>query len=414
MKIKETYPQEKNWQAWITFSSGEQINRVFLWRLAAYCRDVVKARCTITVGLRSYAEQQRLYELYVAGRGNIAARPGKSRHNFGLAVDFNRISTVNGQGVYPGTLNADYAAWKSGRPEEINKYGLRHSVDTEPWHVEPIETRGVGIDDIAWFSDKDDFVNTPTGYPTIRETTPRMRGQAIKYLQQLLGVAPADGVFGPASAGAASEYQRKNKLTVDGIVGTGTWQSILPKAAPVAPPQPTKEQLLQEQLDDALYENKELKEELADLRVIIDKKITDQKALEEQKAALTSKLETADMRLTEQANTIRNLRENNTTQIKTIAELREELDGVQKSFEAVLADKNSLMDDLEKAKDNTKYIEGIYNNEIQTLNEENIRLQKIVDEFDEIPIVSRVIDWKDATPGEMISQAIRVFLKLDK
>lgn len=40
----------------------------------------------VTSGMRSYAEQAELYKKYLAG-GPIAAPPGKSNHNFGLAFD---------------------------------------------------------------------------------------------------------------------------------------------------------------------------------------------------------------------------------------------------------------------------------------------------------------------------------------
>jgi hypothetical protein len=36
---------------------------------------------------RSYAEQVELYNLYLSGKGNLAARPGTSNHGWGLAVD---------------------------------------------------------------------------------------------------------------------------------------------------------------------------------------------------------------------------------------------------------------------------------------------------------------------------------------
>jgi hypothetical protein len=46
---------------------------------------------TITSGYRSYAEQEALYQRYLAG-GNIAAKPGQSNHERGEALDL----TVNG------------------------------------------------------------------------------------------------------------------------------------------------------------------------------------------------------------------------------------------------------------------------------------------------------------------------------
>jgi hypothetical protein len=36
---------------------------------------------------RSYAQQLYLYELYVSGQGNLAAEPGSSSHEYGVAVD---------------------------------------------------------------------------------------------------------------------------------------------------------------------------------------------------------------------------------------------------------------------------------------------------------------------------------------
>ena len=37
---------------------------------------------------RTYAKQVYLWQLYRAGRGNLAAYPGTSNHGWGLAVDF--------------------------------------------------------------------------------------------------------------------------------------------------------------------------------------------------------------------------------------------------------------------------------------------------------------------------------------
>jgi hypothetical protein len=36
---------------------------------------------------RTYAQQVELYNLYLSGKGNLAARPGTSNHGWGLAVD---------------------------------------------------------------------------------------------------------------------------------------------------------------------------------------------------------------------------------------------------------------------------------------------------------------------------------------
>lgn len=52
------------------------------------------------------------------------------------------------------------------------------------------------------------------------------RGQAVKRLQDLLGVT-ADGIFGPVTNGVVRKFQRENNLEVDGVVGPKTWAVLL-------------------------------------------------------------------------------------------------------------------------------------------------------------------------------------------
>jgi hypothetical protein len=51
------------------------------------------------------------------------------------------------------------------------------------------------------------------------------RGPEVLKLQQALGVA-ADGVFGSRTTAAVREFQRKQGMRVDGIVGPVTWTAI--------------------------------------------------------------------------------------------------------------------------------------------------------------------------------------------
>jgi hypothetical protein len=80
---------------------------------------------------RSRAEQEALYAKYLAG-GPLAARPGTSLHELGLAVDV---------GI-PG-VNADADGdWRSPYEEQVNAIGARHGlfspIDREDWHFEQI------------------------------------------------------------------------------------------------------------------------------------------------------------------------------------------------------------------------------------------------------------------------------------
>lgn len=78
----------------------------------------------IVSGFRTYEQQAALYAKYLAGQGNLAAPPGSSMHEFGLAVDTNPNATPQER-------------------EIARKYGLVVPIPSEPWHVEPINAKQV-------------------------------------------------------------------------------------------------------------------------------------------------------------------------------------------------------------------------------------------------------------------------------
>ena len=75
----------------------------------------------MTSGYRSNEEQQRLFEKYGPGR---AARPGRSMHNFGYAIDIDNKMTGAGDTLETSGL--------------LKKYGFTRPMAHEPWHIEPI------------------------------------------------------------------------------------------------------------------------------------------------------------------------------------------------------------------------------------------------------------------------------------
>lgn len=77
-------------------------------------------RISIVSGFRTMDQQRYLYNLYLSGRGNLAARPGYSNHQSGLALDLNTSSS--------GVLN-----WLNNNG---SRYGFRRTVPSEAWHWE--------------------------------------------------------------------------------------------------------------------------------------------------------------------------------------------------------------------------------------------------------------------------------------
>ena len=63
------------------------------------------------------------------------------------------------------------------------------------------------------------------------------RGSAVRELQTLLGIT-ADGIFGSQTHQAVVNFQRANRISVDGIVGPQTWR-ILRIQQNSTPPSPT-------------------------------------------------------------------------------------------------------------------------------------------------------------------------------
>ena len=54
----------------------------------------------------------------------------------------------------------------------------------------------------------------------------RDKGEEVKKLQELLGMHNCDGIFGQITLDEVKNFQRKNGLTVDGIVGKQTWEVL--------------------------------------------------------------------------------------------------------------------------------------------------------------------------------------------
>lgn len=80
---------------------------------------------------RSNEEQQRLYEAFLNGNGNPAAKPGESWHNWGGAVDVR-------SGAFTALPDSAFESFDLIRPVKSPQF--------EPWHIQVIETQGIPVD----------------------------------------------------------------------------------------------------------------------------------------------------------------------------------------------------------------------------------------------------------------------------
>ncbi len=111
------------------------IDAVFKGRLASLARDSGQV-ASFGEGFRSLERQALFYQRYVEGTGALAAKPGQSRHNMGLAVDtqsswLQRLD--EGKSVSAQTSLLRYGLCKPLADGEGR--------GREPWHIEPVETR---------------------------------------------------------------------------------------------------------------------------------------------------------------------------------------------------------------------------------------------------------------------------------
>lgn len=82
----------------------------------------------INEGGRTYARQQQLYNLYLAGKGNLAARPGTSMHESGRALD------LGGAFQNAGSREHQWLQQNAGRFGF--KWTGKNFKQFEPWHWE--------------------------------------------------------------------------------------------------------------------------------------------------------------------------------------------------------------------------------------------------------------------------------------
>ncbi len=130
-EAKTRRPKAKG-SKFVRLKNGELLHHT---AAAAFQRMSTEARAAgvslrVTSGYRSRQEQRWLYNRYRKGLGPKAARPGRSNHQRGLAVD-----------LVVGDVTTPTYDWLASH---ACRFGFRRTVQSEPWHWEyrPRTTRG--------------------------------------------------------------------------------------------------------------------------------------------------------------------------------------------------------------------------------------------------------------------------------
>lgn len=218
----------------------------------------------VVQGLRTFAEQDILFAQGRTRPGPIVtrARGGQSNHNYGLAVDL-----VPFNGGQPN-WNAPLGVWTT-IGTEAEKLGLEWGGDWRKFVDKPhVQLPGLSIAeclslyrragnklDLVWAEATRRLLGAPAAPATTPSTstatpataTPggtgssssqptlrlNARGEAVRALQEalagagLMSASSVDGIFGQGTLSAVKKFQQSKGLTVDGIVGSATWEALL-------------------------------------------------------------------------------------------------------------------------------------------------------------------------------------------
>ena len=104
---------------------------------SAAAKDNVRIK--IASGFRTIARQEYFWNCYQTKKcnnGNLAARPGKSNHGKGIALDLN-TDCGKQAGAKPTCGGSKVYQWLKNN---AHHYGFKRTVQSEPWHWEYVGT----------------------------------------------------------------------------------------------------------------------------------------------------------------------------------------------------------------------------------------------------------------------------------
>ena len=175
---------------------------------------------------RTYDEQKALYKAYVSGHGNLAAPPGKSKHETGCALDISRGTPAHTWATQGGIR----LQTKLTEKIKANEFGWYRTVPTEAWHLQYIPEKDQHAKAAA------PAFPLPKGWyfgPMLPLTNSKSVSGVYRYgadLKKWQAQAKAagnnisaTGRYDAKTEAVARALQRKAKLSVDGKIGKDTW-----------------------------------------------------------------------------------------------------------------------------------------------------------------------------------------------
>lgn len=181
-------------------------------KLAAAFKRQFNLTLHVRSGTRTRAEQQRLYDLYRSGRGNLAARPGTSLHEESnprgpRALDIHDSGKDWGV-TRAGTVRANWLR-RNAPTYGFDPAGYRFTRQIEPWHIE-------------WTG------SFAQGTPAPSQTLGISDARGLQKIANGNGGKTAiDGKWGPQSRKGFAEFLRKEAgYKGNDILGPVMWASI--------------------------------------------------------------------------------------------------------------------------------------------------------------------------------------------
>lgn len=156
-----------------------------------------------------------------------AATPGKSNHGLGLAVD---IAEEYDTDTAPDPIRSQWVQWLVNN---AHRYGFSAELQSEPWHWRYVAGDRIPTATLAFEKNGGQQPTTTTsntgpalifaypGTPLRLGST----GDAVKLVQTVVGATP-DGNYGAVTERRVRDWQARNGLFADGVVGPVTWKKM--------------------------------------------------------------------------------------------------------------------------------------------------------------------------------------------